>query len=367
MLFKSLQHMNVGSMNGLLERWLFTVSPKQRAEFFEMMGALIKDGKPLDSSLRELQVRYTQKKRRLASLLTAWSSALSEGKTFATALTGYASETEVIIIAACEKSGDLVGGFSQAALVARSSAAIRSTLIEEMMTPGIQLLILLAMLIGFSTGLAPQLVQSVPMSAMDDSQRLLLGLAAVIASTWYLIVPALVAVAYFALWSMPRYMGALRPFLDRIPPWSVYRVYSSATFMIALSALIKSGVPIETAIRFIKQQSSPWLKDHLSVMIGRLRAGVEQGSAMDTGLLSDRLADMVAIYSRTADFDAAVSSIGKISMEDGLANIKTSAGFAKTIATIAIGALVGWIFLSMLGISDAAQRANNQTQQAIVR
>lgn len=364
---KALRQQDGAGLNTLLEKWKFTVAPKQRAEFYEMMGSLIKDGKPLDSALRELQTRYTQKKRPLAALLTVWASAMSEGKTFAVAMQGYASETEVVIIAASEKSGDLAGGFAQAALVARSSAAIRATLVAEMTTPAIQLVILVAMLIGFSTTVAPQLTQSVPMSAMDDSQKALFGLSSVISTTWYFIVPAIGVLGYLALWSMPRYTGSLRPYLDRIPPWSVYRIYSSATFMISLSALIKAGVPIETAIRFIKQQSSPWLKEHLSIMVGRLRGGMEQGAAMDTGLLSDRLSDMVAIYSRTADFDSAVSSIGKISMEDGLANIKAKAGMAKTMSTIAIGAMVAWIFLAMMGISDAAQRANNQTQQSASR
>jgi type II secretory pathway component PulF len=249
--------------------------------------------------------------------------------------------------------------------VARSGRAIRVTLLAELTAPSIQLLTLLFMLVGFSTSVAPQLAQSIPMSAMDDSQRTLFVLADLIATTWWFLVPMLVGLAGLSLWSLPRYCGVMRPYLDRIPPWSVYKVYSAVTFMISMSALIKSGVPIESAIRFIKTQSSPWLADHLSVMVGRLRSGVEQGEAMDTGLLPPRVADMVAIYSRTADFDAAIFSVGRMAMDDGLASIKAKASLAKTASTIAIGAMVAWIFLSMLAISDAAVRAGNQTNQVV--
>ena len=349
------------------ERKMFGFSPKQRAEFYEMLSALIADGKPLDASVRELEVRYKSKKRPLAGLLAAWSDSLNEGKPFAEAIRGYASETEVVIIAATEKSGDLASGFLQAASVARSGSAIRGAVAAEMTTPLIQVAALVVMLIGFSTSLAPELTRSIPMSAMDDSQRALFSMAAVVASTWYFAVPLLLLLLGTSIWSMPRYTGPFRKVLDHIPPWSVYRIYTSATFMIALSSLIKAGVPIESAIRFIRLQSSPWLKEHTSVMVGRLRAGVEQGDAMDTGLLSNRMADMVAIYSKTSNFDVAVSSVGKMSMDDGLANIKKQAGAARLVSTVLIGVLVGWIFTAMMSISDAAQKANTTTQQSALK
>lgn len=349
------------------ERKMFGLMPKQRAEFYEMLSALIADGKPLDASVRELETRYKAKRRPLAGLLAAWSDSLDEGKPFAEAIRGYASETEIVIIAATEKSGDLAGGFLQAAAVARSGAAIRGVVAAEMTTPVIQVIALVVMLIAFSTSLAPELTRSIPMSAMDDSQRALFSFAAVVASTWLFALPAMIAGLGLAIWSMPRYTGPFRTMLDRLPPWSVYRIYSSATFMIALSSLIKAGVPIESAIRFIRAQSSPWMKEHTSVMVGRLRAGVEQGDAMDTGLLSNRMADMVAIYSKTSNFDVAVSSVGKMSMDDGLTNIKKQAGAARTVSTVLIGLLVGWIFTAMMSISDAAQRANTTTQQSALR
>lgn len=349
------------ALTAAFERQQFRLSATARAEFYEMMGALLKGGKPLDSSLRELHTRYAAKKRPLASLLRAWAGAMSEGKTFATAMNGFSSETEIVILAAAEKSGKLEEGFAQAALVARSSTEILRTVRGQMTMPAIQIAILVAMLIGFSTGLAPELARSIPASAMDDSQRALFGLADVVAATWYLIVPILAAALAFALWTMPRYTGRLRPYLDRLPPWSIYRTYSSATFMIAMSGLIKAGVPIETAIRFIRQQSKPWLAEHLGLMVGRLRAGVEQGEAMDTGLMTDRLSDMVAIYSRTADFDTAISYIGEEAMKGGIRDIEAKAAFARTLSTIAIGLMAGWIFVAMMGISDAAQRANTQT------
>jgi len=345
------------------ERAQFSMMPTQRAELYDMLGALITDGKPLDTSIRELKQRYVAKKRPLASSLTIWLGCLDEGKAFSESIKGYASETEAIIIAATEKSGDLSSGFAQASSVARASAEIRSTIIAEMTTPVIQIIMLFVLLIGFSVSMAPQLMESVPLSAMDDSQRALFELSGIIAKTWMYIIPSLSLVGFIAMRSVPRYSGTFRHILDKIPPWSIYRIYSSATFMISLSALIKAGIPIESAIRFIRQQSSPWMKEHLSIMTGRMRAGIEQGEAMDTGLLSDRVSDMVAIYSSTADFDAAINTLGKTATEDGLRTIKKQAGLAKTISMVLIGFAVGWILISVMAIGDAAKRASDMSSQ----
>lgn len=350
--------LDAGSLSARWDRLVFKFSPLLRAEFYEMLAALIKDGKPLDVSIRALRTRYQSKRRSMATLLACWANSLDEGQTIAAAVAGYASDTEALVISATEKAGDLAGGFLQAASVARASADIRGMLVAELTAPVVQVVVLMGMLIGFSLKLAPELIQSVPMEAMDESQKLLFGLSAVIAKTWFLAIPAMVLAMAGVAWTVPIYVGRARRFLDLIPPYSIYKVYNGATFMISLSALIKAGVPIESAIRFIRQQSGPWLVGHLSTMIGRMRAGSEQGEALDTGLLSDRMSDMVAIYSKTSNFDEAISTIGQMAIKDGLRSIKAQAGTVKIAAMLCIAGLVMWIYVAVLGIGDAADRAS---------
>lgn len=340
--------------------WQFKKSGTQRAVFFELMASLIRDGKALDASLRQLADRYTKKKRPLAPVMLLLVNSLSEGKTFAQASKNLVSDTESIILAAGERSGDLGAAFDQAALVARAGVEISSAVWKEMATPVLQVTILVFLMVGFSTTVAPELSKSVPKSALDDSQRMLFGLAEIVAQTWFFAVPVMAAAVWACLWSLSQYTGPARKYLDKIPPWSVYRTYSGSTFMIALSALIRAGVPIEAAIRFIRDQASPWMKIHLGEMISRLRSGAAQGDAIDVGLLTDDLADTVAIYSQTADFDQAISSLGKEAVKLGIKDITSKAGRAKIISTLLIGFFVGWMFDAMMSIGDAAQRASKQ-------
>lgn len=352
------------SVEARLVKWQFSSSAVRRARFYEMMASLIADGMPMDASLRQLGARYREKKRPMALIIKAWLSTMNEGKRFAEATRGYVSDTETIIIAAGEKSGDLVTAFEQAALVARASADITRAVRTEMATPVVQVVLLLFLLVGFSTSIAPELVKSVPHSALDASQQALFGLAGIVAKTWYIVLPILFVGAVVAFWSMPRYVGPGRSIMDKLPPWSVYKVYAGSTFMISLSALIKAGVPIDGSIRFIRDQSSPWMREYLRIMLGRLHRGDDQGAAMDVGLLSDDISDLVAIYAKTTAFVTSVNAVGREAIKSGIENIKAKAGLARTVSTILMGMMIGWMFISMMNISDAAQRANQQQQQA---
>ena len=361
---KNLNTSGAADMEAWLARFQFKMGAVKRATFYEKMSSLISDGKPLDAALRQMLARYAEKKRPMTPILRAWVSSLDEGKTFADATRGYIGDTESIIIAAGEKSGDLSVAFDQAALVARASSDINKAVRTELTTPVIQVIVLVCLLVGFSTTMAPGLMQSVPESALDGSQRTLFGLAAVVAKTWYFVVPAMILAMWASVWSLSRYTGALRKFLDKVPPWSVYRIYSGSTFMISLAALIKAGVPIEAAIRFIRGQATPWMREYLSEMVGRLRSGVDQGAAMDVGLLGDALADTVAIYSKTTNFDAAMNTVGREAIKTGIEDIKAKAGFAKIVATVLIGVFVGGRLDAMMGLSDAANRAQQQQQSS---
>ncbi|MFK4705832.1 toxin co-regulated pilus biosynthesis protein E [Roseateles asaccharophilus] len=349
----------------LQDRWIgfqFKQSGAQRARFFEMMGSLIKDGKALDAALRELADRYKKKKRPNEPIMRSLASSLSGGSTFSDAVRPFVADTEFIILSSGEKSGNLGAAFEQASVVARAGVDMTKVVRKELSTPVIQVALLIALLVGFSTNVAPSLAKSVPWSALDESQRMLFGLADIVAKTWFIVVPLLVGMVVLALWSMSRYTGPARRIMDRIPPWSVYRTYAGSTFMISLAAMIGAGVPIESAIRFIKKSSMPWLSEYLGQMVGRLRSGNDQGEALDVGLLTDDLADTVAVYSKTSDFESAMNSLGREAIKVGIEDITRKAGVARTLATILIGLLVAWMFDAMMGISDAAQRANNQVQ-----
>lgn len=353
-----------GSAGLRFQRLMFRNSGGSRIEFYEMMSALLSDGKPLDGALRVLLRRYQARKNPMAEVLQYWLGRLDEGTTFAVALKGYAPDTELTLISASERGGNLAAGLQEAAETTKALKRIIGIVRSEMTQPIIQMAALVAILVGFSNWLAPQLSSSVPDWAMSGVQRALFRTADVVREMLLPTLAVVAAITGAAIWSMPNYTGALRPFLNRLPPWSIYKLYSASTFMVSLSSLIRAGVPIESAITFIGRQSSPYVADHMALMRSRLRAGVEQGEALDTGLLSERLADLVAVYASTARFDSAIETAGKVAIEAASQDIKSKTAVARVGSLSLVAAVVLWIYISLVGIGEAAKRATEHPQSA---
>lgn len=351
------------SLDAKVVRISFLYSPKARAETYEMLAALVKNGKPLTSAIAQIRDRFIKKKRPGASLLAAWSASMSHGKTLAEALRGYVPDTESVVIAAGEASGEMHGAFLNAASVARGSAEMRATVVNEMSMPAILILMLIGLIVGFATQVAPDLVKSIPLQFYTPVQRSLFKFSALVRD-WYVVGLLLVlALTVCITASIPRYVGHLRGKLDQLPPWSVYRAYSSASFMISLSALIRSGVPIAEAIRFIRAKSSIWSQGHLGIMLNKLRSGHPPGDAMDTGMLTDRTADLIALYSETADFHNAMSSIGAEAITDGVQSIRKKAVVVRTVCLVTVGGFVLWIAVSLVTLGQAAQNMSKASSQ----
>lgn len=348
-----------------LEKTTFRLSPNKRADFYEMLASLVRDGKPIDESIRELHSRYSKKKRPHATMLADWMRAKLNGASFADAIKEYVDETEVVIIAATDRSGDIASGLQQAALLARAKAAVMSELKKQMAGPIVRLAALFLMLIGFSVEIAPVLRGSLPEWALSQSQRTLFEVSDWLRKWWPAVVALTLGAASAAAYSLPRYTGGMRDILDRIPPWSIYKSSVSSGFMISLSCLIRAGVPISGAIQYVRERSSPYLRTHLNLMASRLRRGMEQGDALDTGLLSDHLSDMVTIYSKTSDFDKAVGSIGRLAVEDGITQVRSKASKANTISMVLIGAALAWIVTAIYGLGDATNRAMRDQPPAV--
>lgn len=359
--------LNFAALDAEIVRLSFLYSPRTRAETYEMLAALVKNGKPLTSAIAQIRDRYIKKKRPGASLLIAWSSAMSHGRTLADALRGYVPETESVVIAAGEKSDDMHAAFLNAASVARGSAQMFGAVFAEMSMPVMLFFMLIGLVVGFATQVAPDLVKAIPIQFYTPVQRSLFQFSGHV-NDWYVVGLILLLVMVVVIGrSITTYVGKYRYILDKLPPWSIYRAYSSASFMISLSALIRSGVPIAEAVGFVRTKSSVWTRGHLGIMLQRLRAGLAPGDAMDTGMLTDLTADLIALYSGTTDFHKAMSGIGAEAINDGVLSIRKKAAVMRLISLITVGGFVLWIAVSLVTLGQAANNQSRESAQGASR
>lgn len=92
---------------------------------------------------------------------------------------------------------------------------------------------------------------------------------------WSVFLVALLVGILFVSWSLSHIFPG-RNSLERFPPWSLYRLWTGAQFLFALSALMKSGVPLLRGLTILMKGANPYVAQRLRT----IRSGVSVGQGL---------------------------------------------------------------------------------------
>src|SRR5690606_15667516 len=144
-------------------------------------------------------------------------------------------------------------------------------------------------------------------------------------NTWLFPVLAfLAALVALVAFSMPRWTGPVRTRLDRYPPWSLYRLIVGSGFMLTVSGMIKSGIPIPTILAMLQRGSGKWYREKLSRTLYHVNNGHNLGDALHrTGFRfpdAETVQDLRA-YAGLNKFDETLEKLGTEWLEDSVEKI----------------------------------------------
>lgn len=337
-------------MSDLNQAWAvfqFKSDSQKRIRLWRKIGSMIDNGVPILAAIEELQKRAKTKgvKHPDVIMFENWIGYLKRGERFSTAIEDWIPKGESMIIAAGEQSGDLIGAFNSAITLTVASKDIRGAVIGGVTYP----LVLFGLAIGlmwlFGTQVIPQFSK---LAGGDDSKWTGLAQAAVKLSHFtqnYLIWVLIFVTTILALliYSLPRWDGSLRIKADRFPPYSIYRLTSGASWLISLSALIKSGVKLEVALQKLSHNSGRWMRNRIAASLAGMRAGLQLGEALAQSgynFPDEEIIDDLQVYAKLAGFDEALSILGKEWIEEGVTRIKKQMGVLKSIAILFVAVVI---------------------------
>lgn len=339
----------------------------QRLALYKMLSSLIKGSTPIDVCLRHLYDRKKEKNRPDTYIIKKWLGRMDQGEPFHSAIADEVPAQERVLIACGSMSDDLAGGIDQAIGATNGIRKIQAVLRNGLAQPIFLMLIVCLMLIGFAKYMAPDFAKMLPESQWVGYSGALLKSSKYIDGYWPYMAGILAIMIVIFLRSLTRWTGPTRHKVDKFFPYSIYRSYNSSSFLIALSGLLKSGVPIDGALRRIMDNSSSWMRWHIRKMLINMERGEDPGRAMDTGLIDDDTTDQLYIYAKSADFSAALKDLGEQAIESGIDSISKQTAIGKTVALFCVGGCVLWIQLSMLDLQTKLSASTGGNTQAQIK
>ncbi|MEY2341440.1 type II secretion system F family protein [Acidithiobacillus sp. IBUN Pt1247-S3] len=330
---------------------------KKRIAFYRRLAVYVENGISTRESLirlrKQLDLRGVGKWDADRVAYQELESRITNGETLAQALDGWAPAGERSII----RAGELAGNLPSALRSAIGNQGIVGNIIGKILMESLDPMIMfgLGAFLVYITG--TKMIPPIELVAKPDTwpmvARMLLPMAAVAESPWtpvFLALSLMGSVAAFG--TMPYWSRHGRKWVEKLPPWSVYRLLSGAQWLMGFARLIEAGVGQPEALAIQAEYAKPWLKDRLLDARTRMQNGRDLGRALIEGGFDfpDRiLADDLSAFSNAHDFPNLVMKLGEEWLQEGEKRIFAVIRLLSMVANIVVNVI---ILLVIFGVFD---------------
>ena len=326
----------------------------KRIGMYEKIGAFLEARIDLVSSLKSIRDRYAIRKDARAVIMSDWIKSLEQGKKFADAIAEWVPSSELMLIEAGERGGGLVTGLQEAVVLSSAASKNKTAIIAGVAFPIALVGMLMGMLCMFQIKMAPVFKSLMKVEKWPGSAQTLNTISSFIYHRIYVVLAILGAISFVIGKTMGSWTRSPRHIFDKLPPWNIYRSYQASSFLIALSSLMRAGVPAYDALKAMDKNASPWMKAHLNKMMSTMNlGGGNMGRALDTGLLDDETSGDVQDYSRLGSFSEAIYILGSRSLEAGIKMIQERMSIVKNLLLVMVAGSIIWIYFSSFGLQTA--------------
>lgn len=324
------------------------LSTTDRIGLYEKMADYLDEGISLDNILLTLSQEYLGAGflgfDSRGVMLYSWFKDIESGIPLSKAMMPWIPPSEFMLIQAGEESGTLSQAFKNAVTATSAVSGMIGAVIAAMAYPVMLLVILIMIVVGFSLFAVPMLTELKDPSTWPSASQSLYTLSQIVVHKWWLISLSFILLVTVVAWSMKNLSGDIRKYLDKIPPWNMYRAFQSSIFLISVSAMMKTGKPIFESIDQLNAASSKYVSSHLRVILGHLNSGSPTGKSLCNGFFSKETEIDIKISSKTSNIEGSMEIIGRKAIKSSISTINAISSIVKTLAMIFVAGFIFWIY-----------------------
>ncbi len=330
-----------------------------RLRLYRKIAKMLANGLPLLKILEELQYRASEQGKKpqepLAIILDDCRRTVQNGRSLSDGLERWVPKDEQMILAAGEQSGRLEASLVSVVTVVQASKKINSVIIGGLAYPVTVLCLTAVYIYLFGTQVIPQFTRIIDPRNWHGPARSLY-----LMSEWvqhWMLLAIVVAVVLFGLliFSMPRWRGTVRIFVDRYPPYSIYRLKVGSSFLMGFAALQAAGVTVEKALMRLSGMAHPWLRERLDGALLGVRSGLNCGEALRNAgydFPSPEVIDDLCVYAEYKGFAEALELMADEWMEQGVEIISLRMKMLNGISIVVLAVVIGWLVTGFFGIQQ---------------
>lgn len=302
------------------QKYLF--SRKKQKIFLEDVSALIKDGVPAPQAISTVfEISKGASKRVAKSMLDS----IAEGKRISESMEGWFASAIVEVIRSGEEGGTLVKTMDAAVVALSQQSSAVTSLLGSLIYPIVVFFMAIGVTVFLKHSVFSQFALIKPVETWPENGQLLMAIGTFVESWWWTIFLALGALFFLVNQVLTKVTGEIRYVIDDIPLLSLYRLYSSASFMQTLGLLLTNGVAFKQALNIMQRSASKYLGWHIYMMQGKLSGGKENiADVLDTGMIPEEDILRLKVMAKGKGFPGALVSLGEQALEKNSVKIRVS-------------------------------------------
>ena len=322
----------------------------KRIGIYSKLARFLANGVPL---LKALETLYTHESKEgkepnkpVAIMIGDIIGKLKNGDGFSFAMKKWAKSNELTLLEAGEVSGQLDKSLDDLVYIYEAQTAMRSAL-WGLAYPFALIISTFFYLYIFGSKVVPAFADIVPIEKWNSTGKRMVLLADFATNQLWIVALVSVFMIAISIYSAPRLTGGIRKYLDKIPPWSIYKINTGCSFLVSLSSLLNAGVPTPEAVLILSRNASPWYFERLvGIRIHLLNGSKNIGEAMAASGLDFPSKDLVIDIRSYADLDGFEELLEKFSrqwLRGSVEKIKLQIAFLKNTAIVFMGVMFMWI------------------------
>lgn len=290
----------------------------------------------------------------IAIAIASWSKSLQNGLTFAEALKGWAPARERLMLSTGDVS-NLESALLNLIKVTEGTTKMIRPIIGAIAYPAFLMFMAVLILYGIGAYMVPPMQDAAPNVRWRGTARDLVDVSDWIRVYWQLAFAFLPITMLTIYLTIGIWTGYIRSFFDKLPPWSLYKIFSGISWLLAMSALVKSGTPVSTSLQALRRDANPYLKERIDKTLIFVNNGDNLGQALEkTGLeFPDReiIADL-KVYSELDNFEEAMDKLANEWLEESVYIIEQKASILNMIALLSVAGIIAWAVMGVFDMQD---------------
>ena len=168
----------------------------------------------------------------MAIAVAAWMRSIQNGDSFSVALRGWAPSTELLMLSVGDVA-NLELALENTIKVVEGVNAMKEPVIGAVSYPLFLMVFVVLMIYMVGVYMVPPMVDAVPSLVWKGTAKSLVDLSTFVQNHPILLFSTLPIVVLIILWTFPRWKGRSRVIADRMPPWSIYRIFIGVGWLLS--------------------------------------------------------------------------------------------------------------------------------------